>query len=368
MAAQTGTRTSFNSTVGLKIDLSDMRPYIVTPDDTPWLDRLKRGAPSQKAVLHQWQEDTLVGSTDAVAGTYNVADPTITVTDFTIFKKGYVIRVEDELFRVAATPTSAAVPVTFAYAGSTNAGHATAKTIFFVGYAVTDGADPEQFITTNRTISNNNVQVFQEAITVSDLEQWAANYGIDDKYTYEVKKWLRTMNIRLELATVKSLGTVDSANGTRTMKGLESFITTNSDTATTTLTETKLLDQIQNCYNQGGTPNVLLMGPKQKRIVTSFIAATQKWYQQGNLNALTAGGNVTKYECDFGVFDILLDRNIPVNNLYVLQEDSIRLIEGKPFTHELLAKTGTADKGEIVGWYTLEVKGQQHMSKFTALT
>ena len=55
MAAQTGTRTTFNSTVGLKIDLSDMRPYVITPDDTPLLDRLSKGSPSQNAVLRaQW--------------------------------------------------------------------------------------------------------------------------------------------------------------------------------------------------------------------------------------------------------------------------------------------------------------------------
>lgn len=368
MAAQTGTRTTFNSTVGLKIDLSDMRPFVTTPDDTPFLDKLNRAGPSQKAVLHQWQEDTLVGSTDALTAMYTSGGGTLTVTDFTIFKKGYVVRIDDELFRVSATPAANPVSVTNGYASTTPANHANAAVIYFVGYAVTDGADPEQFITTNRTISNNNVQVFQEAITVSDLEQWAQNYGVDDKYTYEVKKWLRTMNIRLELAALKSVGTVDATNGTRTMKGLESLITTNADATTTTITEALLLAQIQACYSQGGTPDTILVGPKQKRILTGLIASTQKWFTQGNLDSLTLGGRVTKYECDFGVLDIVLDRNVPVNNLYVLQMDHLKLIEGKPFTHELLAKTGTADKGEIVGWYTLEVKGQQHMAKFTTLT
>lgn len=368
MAAQTGTRTTFNSLVGLKIDLSDMLPYVVDPYDIPLFDRLSKGKPSQNAVLHQWQEDSLVPSTDSLTAMYTSGGGSLTVNDFTIYKKGYVVRIDDELFRVSATPTANPVSVTNAYAGTSASNHANSSIVFFVGYAVTDGADPEQFITTNRVVLNNNIQVFQEAITVSDLEQWAANYGVDDKYTYEVKKWLKTMAIRLELALIKSVGTVDATNATRTMKGIEQFIATNVDSATTTLTEALLLAQIQAAYSKGGTPDLIVVGPKQKRIITSFIAATQKWYRQGELNSLTLGGQVTKYECDFGVFDILLDRNIPVNNLYVLQSDSIKVITGRPFTHELLAKTGTADKGEIVGWFSLEVKGEKHMAKFTALT
>lgn len=368
MATQTGTRTTFNSTVGLKIDLSDVRPYVVTPDDTPLLDRLNKKNPSINAVLHQWQEDSLVPSTDALTAMYSIGGGTITVTDFTVFKKGYVIRIEDELFRVSATPTTTTVTVSNGYAGTTNANHANGKTIYFVGYAVTDGADPEQFNTTDRSIKNNNIQVFQEAITVSDLEQWAQNYGIDDKYTYEVKKWLRTLNIRLELAVLKSVGVVDSTNNTRTMKGIEQFIATNVDSATTTLTEAKLLDQLQNCYSNGGTPKLIVVGPKQHRVITSFIPAAQKWYRMNDLGSMTAGGSVEVYDCEFGRMNILMDRNVPVNNLYILQEPDVSVIQGKPFTHELLAKTGTADKGEIVGWFSLELKGEAHMAKFTALT
>lgn len=371
MAAQTGTRTTFNSTVGLKIDLSDLVPFVTTPYDTPFLDSLPKGSPSQNAVLHQWQEDTLVASTDSITNNMLIGDGTFTAGDFTIYKKGYVIKAGSELMRVSATPTSSTVSVTRAYAGTSAAAHdgsGTPITVTFVGYAVTDGADPEQFVTTNRTVSNNNIQTFQEAITVSDLEQWAQNYGVDDKYTYEVKKWLKTMRIRLENTVLYSTGSVDNTNSTRTMKGLDSFITSNVDSSATAPTEALLLAQIQACYQAGGVPDLILVGPKQKRVLTGLIAASQKWYTQGNLGGLTLGGNVTKYENDFGVFDIMLDRNIPVNNLYILQKDHIRLIEGKPFTHELLAKTGTADKGEIVGWYTLEVKGQAHMAKFTALT
>lgn len=52
MALQTGTRTTFVDTVGLKIDLSDIRPFVVTPDDTPLWDRISKGAPTLPAIKH----------------------------------------------------------------------------------------------------------------------------------------------------------------------------------------------------------------------------------------------------------------------------------------------------------------------------
>jgi len=39
-----------------------------------------------------------------------------------------------------------------------------------------------------------------------------------------------------------------------------------------------------------------------------------------------------------------------------------------PFTLENLGRTGTARKGQIVGWYTVEVKAQAHSAVMTGLT
>src|SRR3990167_7231240 len=109
MAQQTGTRTTFNDTVGLKIDLSDMRPFILTPDDTPLWDKLEKGSPTLPAVKHEWQDDTLPSSSDALNGAYTSGGATITVDDYTKFKAGYVLKIDSELFRVSATPTTATV-------------------------------------------------------------------------------------------------------------------------------------------------------------------------------------------------------------------------------------------------------------------
>lgn len=367
MPLQTGARTTFNDTVGLKIDLSDMLPVIITPSDTPLFTRLPKKSPTQPAILHQWLEDTLPASSDALGGNYTASAGTFTATDFTLFKKGYVLKIESELWRVSATPTTTTVSITPAYAGSTSANHTTPLTVEIVGYAVTDGADPEAFATTNRTVASNYMQVFQEKIEVSDLDLWAGGYGIQDKYSYEVEKWLRVLAIRSEKGIIHGRANSDSTNNTRTFGGLLSFITTNATNVAGALTETNLNDSIQNAYTAGGVPSLIVASPKQRRKITGLIAATQKYYPRVT-GSEAAGGSVTQYISDFGTLDVITDRHLPADTILVLEEGNVAVVEGMPFTLENLGRTGTARKGQIVGWYTLEVKAQAHSAVMTGLT
>ena len=367
MPLQTGARTTFNDTVGLKVDLSDMLPVVTTPSDTPLFSRLPRKAPAQPAVLHQWLEDTLPASADTLGAMYTSGGGTITVTDFTLYKKGYVLKIESELFRVTTTPTTSTVTVAGAYAGTSAANHANASAIDIVGYAVTDGADPEQFATTNRTVAQNYMQVFQEKIEVSDLDMWAGGYGIQDKFSYEVEKWLRVLAIRSEKGIIHGRANSDATNNTRTFGGLLNFITTNATNVAGALSETNLNDSIQNAYNQGGVPTLIVASPKQRRKITGLIAATQKYYpNMGGSEA--AGGSVTQYISDFGTLDVITDRHVPADTIFLLEEQNISVVEGMPFTLENLGRTGSARKGQILGWYTLEVKAQMHSAVMTGLT
>jgi hypothetical protein len=363
MATQTGTRTSFLDLVGLKLDLSDMVPLVTSPTDTPFLDLIKTGSPVQNAAKHEWLEDTIVDAKDTLGAMYTTPGATIVVTDFTLFKKGMVLRIDNELFRVSATPTTTTVTVSGAYAGTTGANHANTATITFVGYAITEGADPEQFNTTNRTAQNNLMQVFQEAITVSDFDQWVNTYGVKDKVQYEIGKWLKAMRIRLEQTALYSTRFTDSTNNTRIMGGLDQFIVTNpTDESAAALTETMINDEIQDCYNAGGEPSDLLSSPKQARKITGLYGTTSNPVFYNPSGDMTIGRHAGHYQSDFGLLDVTVNRWVFADRIYVLETKNIKLINGQPFSFEPLSKTGMATKGEITGWYTLEVKAEKHHS------
>src|SRR3990167_573562 len=361
MALQTGTRTTFNDTVGLKIDLSDLRPFILSPDDTPFWDKVEKGSPTLPAVKHEWQDDTLPSSSDSVTETVSsTTATTFTVNDYTKFKAGYIAKIENELVRVTTTPTTSAMTVQRAYAGTTGATHDDNDTLEIIGYAVTDGADPALFSTTDQTKRFNYMQVVQEAITVSDLNQWSAQYGIKDKFTYQVEKWMKVLSIRAEKTLIYGQRSEDSTNNTRLMGGLDYWITSEvTDASSAALTETHINDAMKNVYENGGTPNLMVISPKQVQKLSGLVGtgAGQPvvFDPSGNM---TIGKAVKRYTTDFGQLDVLVDRHVNANTIYLLDTSLMKIVQGQPFTLENLARTGMARKAQIQGWFSFELQAE----------
>ncbi|HET7713842.1 MAG TPA: DUF5309 family protein [Patescibacteria group bacterium] len=365
---QIGARSTFNDTVSPRIDLSDMLPLITTPADVPLWTRLSHKRPTVNAVKHEWLVDTLPASADQLNEPGNVlaGDGTIDVDDGTKFKAGYVIKVDSELMRVTSVAVNV-LTVSRGYAGSVAAGHNDNAAVDIVGYAVTDGADPADFATTDRVNRDNLHQVFQEKIEVTDLNEWAQAYGVHDKWGYEVRKWLKVLAIRAEKSILHGRKATDNTNKTRTMDGLLNMITTNATNVAGALTETVINNELQDIYDKGGDCDVIVLPPKQKRVLSGLMASTQRYYPRPT-SSEALGTSVTRYISDFGEHDVLMDRHLPTDTALFLDTSVISIIDGQPFTLEPLAKTGTSRKGQIVGWFTLEVRAEEWNSKATGLT
>lgn len=359
-ALQTGQRSTFNDTIGLKLDISDMVPVLVDPQDVPLTRTLNSKAPTVNAVKHEWLEETLVPSRDTLgAAIGDSTGTTFTATQPSFYKKGYVIQVDSEQMRISATP--AANPVTFSrgYAGTTAGTHLNAADVLFVGYAVTDGADPEPFATTDRTTKFNLHSVTQEIIEVTDLDEWAQIYGVGDKFAHEVEKWLTTLSIRKEQQYIYGQRNEDTTNKTRSMGGLDFFITTNvTDAAAAPISETLINDELNDVYTAGGDISLLMVSPKQKRKITGLITASQRYFvRPGTSEAV--GVSADEYLSDFGRQPILMNRWQDKNKVYFLMTKHISRVTGQPLTLENLEKSGTSRKSQIVGWDTLEVKAEK---------
>ena len=88
---------------------------------------------------------------------------------------------------------------------------------------------------------------------------------------YEADKSLKYLNTELEYAALNNAAAnVGDAGTARQMKGLEGFVTTNdtsyaSFAATNANSSAKLLEMSQACYEAGGEPSIILVGPVQAR-------------------------------------------------------------------------------------------------------
>jgi len=120
------------------------------------------------------------------------------------------------------------------------------------------------------------------------------------------------------------------------------------------LTETLLNDAFENCYNQGGNPNVVFCAPRHKRQISGFAA---------NIRRLTADkqrltNSIDIYESDFGVHAVKLNRWMPTGVVAVVETQHFKAAYLRPVRAEELARTGSARKFMIEAAVTLEARAE----------
>jgi hypothetical protein len=124
-----------------------------------------------------------------------------------------------------------------------------------------------------------------------------------------------------------------------------------------TFTEAMLVTAMQSAWTQGGSPGMLLAGPKQRAVVSSFTGGGTK-FQQMSADKLST--TITTYVGDFGTVKVTADRFMrgaqsnADREVLVLDPDlwnraDLRGVQGLD-----IAKTGDSEKGCILTETTLE--------------
>jgi hypothetical protein len=212
-------------------------------------------------------------------------------------------------------------------------------------------------------------------VDMSGTEQVVAKYGVPNEFNHQLFQRTQELAIRREQAILYGQRIEDDNNKRRAMGGIFSYITSNVSTATE-LNVTTIAIQQQNCWDAGGMPDRIATNPvsltdlnqladtgrvrmdfadtKRGRepvmsVITEFgqlLVVRNRWIRRGG-NTATSGG--------------------PGDALLFKRDQTVRR-PLRPLLLEKLAKTGDSDQMQLVCEESLEVKGQQHMAKFTALT
>jgi len=137
---------------------------------------------------------------------------------------------------------------------------------------------------------------------------------------------------------------------------------------------------LEDCYNSGGAPTLMLMTPNAKRQFSGLNDAGDQLPAQNRYVRSTPGktafiGSVSLYVSDFGDLEIAIDRfaegssalgggaatadtsPTPYESTYIIDKRyvSVTALAGRAFLSEPLAKTGDATKGQIIYEGTLKV-------------
>lgn len=373
----TGKVTTYDLTVGVIVDMEDMI-HLLSPFDVPLQggqgaegnSALSTGSCFEKKI--EWLDEELLLPKSTAAATATTGEGVLTVATGHQgrFSTGDVLLLATgERVRITGYGTTAdTLLVTRGFSSSTAATIATSDTITSYGQALAEGSDPENARSLDRTARLNYTEIFgPTAVQVSGTENVIRKYGLSGTTEFDKQSANRIKEqfISVDQAILYGKALEDTSNKWRTMGGMIDFITTNVNSTTTTITEATLLDQIQTCYDAGGSPDRAVMGSKTKRVISAFASALTV---NANLGDKARGTVVDAFDSDFGRITLLLDRWCRTKDLFLFNRDQAEIVTLRPMQFEMLAKTGDSMKGQVLTEKSLKFYRQAHAARFSALT
>lgn len=329
---------------------------IILPIDDVPMQRWLASSDTQ-SIKVEWMNEQLTSQSATATAVVSATTPyTVTVPDVSIFRPNDILQQDGGAFDAQFVVSSINIPantmVLVNHAANVTA-PVTTSALNIVGQYVVEGSDPQEARTQERTADFNYTQIGQEKVEASRTARKRAMFAQTDPYDHEVMKKYKELAIRFERLLVLGVRNISADLTQRSMGGLFYFVTTNSRSGLLANAKALLNSLVRDCWTVGGAPTTLFCSAAVKVAISTNVDAALRRSERSDT---VAGFTVDKLLTDFGTIEIVASRYFPVTKGLLLQRDYLgrKVFDG--YTHELLAKTGDADKGEIVSEMSLKVK------------
>lgn len=239
----------------------------------------------------------------------------------------------------------------------------------------------------------NYCQISRKVVVVSGTQRAVNSAGRKDELSYQVAKAGKELKRDMEYAltrnqasdngseaTARSLGSVESwifsatgniVDGTGgTTPAYSSGVSAPTDASSTnliTFSEARLKTVIQACWTDGGDPKVVMVGPYNKGKASAFAGIATQYRENSGMKQATILGAADVYISDFGEHRIVANRFSRDRTALVLDMDYWAVATLRPIQMIDLAKTGDADKKEMLVEYTLVARNPNSSGKVADL-
>lgn len=370
-----GQQTTYVGTLPQKRTVSD-RLFQTEPMEFPLFNAFGVNADAKfkfvnsPGTMYEWLEDTYspISDTCADTGMTNVTNTTtVAVTDGTLFQAGDVTIIDTDYIWVASVATNT-LTVVRGFGGGTPVTHASTSTIYIRSRARLEGATAGNSHYTQPTTGYNYSQIFQKSIEISRSDSRLNRYGIANLVEYEIDKKMKELQrdlTRLPYYGKRAAGTATTARGSG---GLDTFISTNLTTlsGSPALTQKNVEDSVQTCWDNGGSPNLLVCGAWAKRKICDMYTGQVQTLRNDTMGGVTINRIMTQLGIEM---DVLVDRFCPTTKIHILQADLISFVTIDEFFYEDLGKTkDTAAYGQIVGEYGFAQADQKKHAMITGIS
>lgn len=223
-----------------------------------------------------------------------------------------------------------------------------------------EGADPT-YDGNDPTRAMNVMQIVEVGFEVTDSEAATDRYGSpEDRVAYETEKALKDWANFAEFALVRSTLVTGNNSTARQMEGLKECLTLDTSQSGVSLTETILNNYMENVWNEGSDVDLILAPMRHKRKISGFTGGGSKFYNQEDRRLVLP---IEVYEADASGKPVKI-----VAHRYVQQSGDTNYdilgVDMEKFAIAYLrepkvrplAKTGDAERRQVVGEMTLECR------------
>ncbi|MCX7135700.1 MAG: DUF5309 domain-containing protein [Proteobacteria bacterium] len=240
-----------------------------------------------------------------------------------------------------------------------------------------EGDDASAVAATPTARLGNYSQISTKTVIVAGTQMAVKAAGRNDELAYQLS--LKSLEIKRDMETAltqNNVTAVGNSTTARQLRGLRGWLATNRDmgaggaapvytanpgTAPTNgtqraFTESQVKNVLQLSYIQGGEPDTIMVGPANKQVFSTFSgnATRMDKAEDGKVYASTS-----VYVSDFGEISVTPNRFQLARDAFVLQIDKFAMAVLRPFQTVELAKTGDAEKRELIVEYTLEARQEK---------
>lgn len=319
MAVPTGTYQRFTA-IGMKEDLEDVINDI-SPLDTPFLSNIQRKKAT--STFHEWQTDALDSA--AATNAQIEGDDANTNTAVPSVRLGNYTQISTKVPRVSGTLRA-----------SDTAGRRDELSY--------------QIAKRGREIKRD----IESALTGTQAA--SAGGAATARALAGIASWLWDNNV--ENGASATTPTVTSgAPGTAPTSG-----------TALTYTEVMLKSAIKQCWDDGGNPNVVMVGSFNKQLNSAFAGIATQYRDNQQTGPATIIGSADVYVSDFGQHQVIANRFMPSNQVYVLDLEYWSIAYLRSMQTVELAKTGDSDRSMLLAEYTLVADNPSSSAKIYAVT
>ena len=230
----------------------------------------------------------------------------------------------------------------------------------------------------------NYTQISTKPVVVTGTQEVINKAGMTSEMAYQIAKAGKELKRDMEFdLTGVNVATVGSSGTGRRLRGYEAWCNTNdshgangathgttgavTDGTQRVLTEALVKSSLKACYDEGGNPDLLLVGSFNKQKVSGFTGNSTRMDMAEDKSLVAT---IDVYVSDFGEVRVVADRILRSSGrtTMIVDTEMWHTAMLRPFTVQDLAKTGDSEVKQLIVEYTLVSKNEKASAKIADCT